>query len=82
MAEEDYECPVCGGAGSIPADVISIATRRTKMRMSRYKLARLSGISNVTIRNIELGKTKPYITTIKHLTEALDHYESSIWQGA
>ena len=57
------------------AGVSEIAERRINLKLSRYGLAAASGISNVTIRNIEVGATKPRVTTIQTLKETLDRLE-------
>lgn len=75
MESNEQICPICNGSGKMVAGVSEIAERRIKLKLSRYGLAAASGISNVTIRNIEVGATKPRITTIQTLKETLDRLE-------
>ena len=75
MQSNEQICPICNGSGKMLDGVSEIAERRVKLKLSRYGLAAASGISNVTIRNIEVGATKPRITTIQTLKEALDRLE-------
>ena len=75
MSLEKQKCPICDGTGKIYLSVSDIAERRVKLNLSRYGLAAASGISNVTIRNIEVGATKPRLSTIQSLRETLDKLE-------
>ena len=75
MESNERVCPICNGSGKMVAGVSEIAERRMNLKLSRYGLAAASGISNVTIRNIEVGATKPRITTIQTLKETLDRLE-------
>jgi predicted transcriptional regulator len=68
-------CPVCNGSGEIFISVSSIAERRIELGLSRYALAKLSGITNVTIRNIEVGATRPRLSTLEAINQALDKLE-------
>ena len=75
MSDIKTVCPVCNGSGEVLISVSSIADRRIKLRLSRYALAKLSGITNVTIRNIEVGATRPRPSTLEALNQALDKLE-------
>ena len=68
-------CPVCNGTGDVSEFGIKIAERRAKLGLGRYQLAKLSGISNVTIGNVERGDVSPRITTIRSLEFALNVFE-------
>lgn len=75
MSDIQTICPVCNGSGQIFISVSSIADRRIKLGLSRYALAELSGITNVTIRNIEVGATRPRPSTLEAINQALDKLE-------
>lgn len=45
---------------------------RTQRGWSQMDLARASGVSNVTISNIEGGNAEPKISTLRSLARALD----------
>lgn len=75
MESNERACPTCNGSGKMIPGVSEIAERRINLKLSRYGLAAASGISNVTIRNIEVGATKPRVTTIQTLKETLDRLE-------
>ena len=70
-------CPVCNGTGDVSEFGIKIAERRAKLGLGRYQLAKLSGISNVTIGNVERGDVSPRITTIRSLEFALNAFEGA-----
>lgn len=70
-------CPVCNGTGDVSEFGIKIAERRAKLGLGRYQLAKLSGISNVTIGNVERGDVSPRITTIRSLEFALNVFEGA-----
>ncbi|MBO8129837.1 MAG: helix-turn-helix transcriptional regulator [Peptococcaceae bacterium] len=45
---------------------------RIEKGLSQVKLARISGVAQSSISEIESGKTKPIITTLEKLAAALD----------
>ena len=52
---------------------VNLKEVRTKHKLSQEKLAELSGVSRVTIANIECGKTKEAkISTLLSLAKALN----------
>ena len=73
-------CPVCNGTGEIGTSIDKIAERRASLGLSRYELSSLSGVSNVTIGNLERRLCKPRASTIKSLLDALDRCEEKIKQ--
>lgn len=75
MKDEEATCPVCNGSGKIHISVSDIANRRVKLNLSRYALAKLSNITNPTIRNIEVGATRPRPSTLEAINQALDKLE-------
>ena len=75
MKDEETACPVCNGSGKIQISVSDIANRRVKLNLSRYALAKLANITNPTIRNIEVGATRPRPSTLEALNQALERVE-------
>ena len=69
-------CPLCNGSGDISIFGVEIAKRRSALGLGRYQLASISGISNVTIGNVERGDTSPRITTMQAIDEALTTIEN------
>jgi predicted transcriptional regulator len=76
MREEEADCPVCNGSGKIQISVSDIAYRRINLRLSRYALAAIADVTSPTIRNIEVGATRPRPSTIEAIEQALDKAEA------
>jgi A/G-specific adenine glycosylase len=74
----DYHTQSKGGLikKTLNKDETNIGTKihkiRTERKISLVKLARLSGLSKLTIINIEAGKTEPKKNTIKKIAHVLD----------
>ena len=51
----------------------TVKKRRKKLKLSRIKLAKLSGVPHQTIDNLESGRvTNPYIDTVAKITQVFD----------
>ena len=52
--------------------MLNIKKLREETGISRYQLAKLTGLQNSTIRSVELENKNPGFLTIKKICEALD----------
>lgn len=51
---------------------IKIRELRKKKNLSQTKLAKLAGISNTFLSDVEVGRTNPSLVTLKKISEALE----------
>ena len=74
----EVDCVLCGGTGKIYSSSnigIELTEFRANNSISRDKFSVMSGLSVVTLFNIEKGKTKPHQMSERKIKEAIDSYK-------
>ena len=67
----DQICPLCMGSGLVSEIGLHLRRVRERLGLSRDVVAEYGMISAETIRNVEIGKARPRLSTLVCLRKAL-----------
>ncbi len=59
----------------------NVRRKRTRLGYSRNDISLATGLSRLTVQNIELGRAKPRVTTLVKLAEALNVTAALLLRG-